>query len=263
MNYHFTNFCIEISTLRQVEAFNFPKIKLSSFENKIEKIKVEKVLYLNENVRDQDGYQDFQDPNRWKRSNRIVVIMQSLSRKKFNMQWMNNAEHLSSICIAFHNKLNLISLPNVKINNPWVHSQYEKLSLSWPSKDKLKLQIKLRISITAHLRIIPNISFAIRIFVADLSTQNRSMSIEDPVVFYKLMQHALKSEKNWFSLSKEKTEEEWIDELSWNNITLLSYLMRSIRCLSVENPRILTGKSCHLSARRINIVGKLLAETHL
>ena len=80
---------------------------------------------------------------------------------------------------------------------------------------------------------------------------------------HKLMQHALKSEKNWFSLSKEKTEEEWIDELSWNNITLLSYLMRSIRCLSVENPRILTGKSCHLSARRINIVGKLLAETHL
>ena len=176
---------------------------------------------------------------------------------------MNNAKHLSSICIAFHNEWNLISLPNVKINNPWVHSQYEKLSLSWPSKDKLKLQIKLRISITAHLRIIPNISFAIRIFVADLSTQNRSMSIEDPVVFYKLMQHALKSEKNWFSLSKEKTEEEWIDELSWNNITLLSYLMRSIRCLSVENPRILTGKSCHLSARRINIVGKLLAETHL
>ena len=95
---------------------------------------------------------------------------------------MNNAEHLSSICIAFHNELNLISLPNVKINNPWVHSQYEKLSLSWPSKDKLKLQIKLRISITAHLRIIPNISFAIRIFVADLLTQNRSMSIEDPVV---------------------------------------------------------------------------------
>ena len=82
MNYHFTNFCIEISTLRQVEAFNFPKIKLSSFENNIEKIKVEKVLYLNENVRDQDGYQDFQDPNRWKRSNRIVVIMHSLSRKK-------------------------------------------------------------------------------------------------------------------------------------------------------------------------------------
>ena len=81
MNYHFTNFCIEISTWRQVEAFNFPKIKLSSFENNIEKIKVEKVLYLNENVRDQDGYQDFQDPNRWKRSNRIVVIMQSLSRK--------------------------------------------------------------------------------------------------------------------------------------------------------------------------------------
>ena len=63
MNYHFTNFCIEISTWRQVEAFNFPKIKLSSFENNIEKIKVEKVLYLNENVRDQDGYQDFQDPN--------------------------------------------------------------------------------------------------------------------------------------------------------------------------------------------------------
>ena len=86
MNYHFTNFCIEISTWRQVEAFNFPKIKLSSFENNIEKIKVEKVLYLNENVRDQDGYQDFQDPNRWKRSNRIVVIMQCLSRKKFNMQ---------------------------------------------------------------------------------------------------------------------------------------------------------------------------------
>ena len=80
MNYHFTNFCIEISTWRQVEAFNFPKIKLSSFENNIEKIKVEKVLYLNENVRDQDGYQDFQDPNRWKRSNRIVVIMHSLAR---------------------------------------------------------------------------------------------------------------------------------------------------------------------------------------
>ena len=102
MNYHFTNFCIEISTLRQVEAFNFHEIKLSSFENNIEKIKVEKVLYLNENVRDQDGYQDFQDPNWWKRSNRIVVIMQYLSRKKINMQWMNNAEHLSSICIAFH-----------------------------------------------------------------------------------------------------------------------------------------------------------------
>ena len=178
MNYHFTNFCIEISTLRQVEAFNFPKIKLSSFENNIEKIKVEKVLYLNENVRDQDGYQDFQDPNRCKRSNRIVVIMYSLSRKNsICNEWImpsiyhQSVSHFITNWTSFHCQMwKSITLECIRNMKNYHCPDLQKINWSYKSNCAYRL-----LHICALFPIYP---FAIRIFVA----QNRSMSIEDPVV---------------------------------------------------------------------------------